>query len=84
MKIKLVTRNMGFISDKKLEKYLPSEDYFKQGLYMLDVGQNDLDGAFNSKTEDQVMAFIPTILSQFEAGIQVGWLVYLISLYLIN
>ncbi|KAH9730010.1 GDSL esterase/lipase [Citrus sinensis] len=56
--------------DKKLEKYLPSEDYFKQGLYMLDVGQNDLDGAFNSKTEDQVMAFIPTILSQFEAGIQ--------------
>ncbi|ESR57382.1 hypothetical protein CICLE_v10023684mg [Citrus x clementina] len=46
------------------------KDYFKQGLYMLDVGQNDLDGAFNSKTEDQVMAFIPTILSQFEAGIQ--------------
>ncbi|KAJ4727533.1 GDSL esterase/lipase [Melia azedarach] len=56
--------------DKKLEKYLPPQDYFEQGLYMLDVGQNDLDGAFNSKSEDQVIAFIPTILSQFESGIQ--------------
>lgn len=68
---------MGSVSDKKLEKYLPSEDYFKQGIYMLlDMGQNDLDGAFNSKTEDQVMASIPTILSQFDAGIQVGWFIF--------
>lgn len=63
---------MKFLLDKKLEKYLPPQDYFEQGLYMLDVGQNDLDGAFNSKSEDQVIAFIPTILSQFESGIQVG------------
>ncbi|KAK4841414.1 hypothetical protein QYF36_003996 [Acer negundo] len=39
--------------DKELENYLPSADYFKQGLYMFDVGQNDLDGAFYSKSEAQ-------------------------------
>ncbi|CAK7348189.1 unnamed protein product [Dovyalis caffra] len=57
--------------DEKFQKYLPLEDYFKQGLYMFDVGQNDIDGAFNSKSEDQVIASIPTILSEFEAGIKV-------------
>ncbi|KAL5796779.1 hypothetical protein ACOSQ2_001599 [Xanthoceras sorbifolium] len=57
--------------DRELEHYLPSEDYFKQGLYMFDMGQNDLDGAFKSKSEDQVLAFIPTILSLFGTGIQI-------------
>ncbi|GAV78717.1 Lipase_GDSL domain-containing protein [Cephalotus follicularis] len=56
--------------DKKLNKYLPSAEYFKQGLYMFDVGQNDIDGAFYSKSEDQVIGFIPTILSDFENGIK--------------
>ncbi|KAK3193899.1 hypothetical protein Dsin_025209 [Dipteronia sinensis] len=56
--------------EKELENYLPSADYFKQGLYMFDVGQNDLDGAFYSKSEAQVLAFVPTILSLFETGIQ--------------
>lgn len=58
-------------SDKKLQKILPLEDYFRDGLYGFDVGQNDLDGAFYSKSEDQVAAFIPTILSEFEAGVEV-------------
>ncbi|KAF8394470.1 hypothetical protein HHK36_020678 [Tetracentron sinense] len=57
-------------NDKSLEKFLPQEDYFKQGLYMFDIGQNDLDGAFYSKSEDQVLALIPTILSEFETGIK--------------
>lgn len=57
--------------DKKLQNVLPFEDYFKQGLYTFDVGQNDLDGAFSSKSEDQVVALIPSIMTEFEAGIQV-------------
>ena len=59
------------VLDKKSQKYLPLEDYFKQGLYMFDMGQNDIDGAFNSKSEDQVISSFPTILSEFEAGIKV-------------
>ncbi|KAA8550904.1 hypothetical protein F0562_002588 [Nyssa sinensis] len=56
--------------DKKLQKFLPQADYFREGLYMFDIGQNDLDGAFYSKSEDQVLALIPTILSEFETGIK--------------
>ncbi|KAL6953267.1 acetylajmaline esterase [Sarracenia purpurea var. burkii] len=55
---------------KKLEKYLPAEEYFGKGLYMFDIGQNDLAGAFYSKTLDQVLASIPTILAEFESGIK--------------
>ncbi|KAM5561337.1 GDSL esterase/lipase [Rosa sericea] len=55
---------------KKLENYLPSEDSFQKGLYVFDIGQNDLAGAFYSKTLDQILAFIPTILAQFESGIK--------------
>ncbi|KAK9919744.1 hypothetical protein M0R45_028324 [Rubus argutus] len=55
---------------KELENYLPLEDSFRKGLYMFDIGQNDLAGAFYSKTLDQILAFIPTILAQFESGIK--------------
>ncbi|GMH10450.1 hypothetical protein Nepgr_012291 [Nepenthes gracilis] len=50
--------------------YLPVEDYFSKGLYMFDIGQNDLAGAFYSKTLDQVLALIPTVLTEFESGIK--------------
>lgn len=60
------------ISDKKFDKYVPSEDIFEKGLYMFDIGQNDLAGAFYSKTLDQILASIPTILLEFETGIKVG------------
>ncbi|KAG5251981.1 GDSL esterase/lipase [Salix suchowensis] len=56
--------------DKKSQKNLPLQDYFNQGLYMFDMGQNDIDGAFNSKSEDQVISSFPAILSEFEAGIK--------------
>ncbi|CAK9151026.1 unnamed protein product [Ilex paraguariensis] len=56
--------------DKKLRKFLPSEDSFRQGLYMFDIGQNDLDAALYSKSEDQVTALIPTILAELEIGIK--------------
>lgn len=47
---------------------------------MFDIGQNDLAGAFYSKTLDQVFASIPTILSEFETGIKVGIVVSNIQL----
>lgn len=59
------------VLDKRLKKSLPSESDFKQGLYMFDVGQNDLDDAFNSRSEDQVVALIPGIISEFESGLKV-------------
>lgn len=39
---------------------------------MFDVGQNDLDGALYSRSERQMRAYIPGILSEFETGLQVG------------
>lgn len=59
-------------SDKRLQKALPSEAYFKQGIYMFDAGQNDIDGAFFwYQSEDQVVASIPSILAEFETGLKV-------------
>lgn len=39
---------------------------------MIDIGQNDIAGAFYSKTLDQVLASIPSILETFEAGLKVN------------
>lgn len=60
-----------FVTDKKLQEFIPSQESFRQALYMFDVGQNDLDGAFYSKSEDEVLALIPIILTEFEAGVKV-------------
>ncbi|KAF3336941.1 GDSL esterase/lipase [Carex littledalei] len=54
----------------KSRRYIPQEDFFCKGLYMFDIGQNDLAGAFYSKTEDQIAALIPTILLEFETGLK--------------
>ncbi|XP_022150798.1 GDSL esterase/lipase At1g54790-like [Momordica charantia] len=56
--------------NRKIDKFLPVEKYFMKGVYMFDIGQNDLAGAFYSKTLDQILASIPTILAEFEAGLQ--------------
>ncbi|KAL6572874.1 hypothetical protein OROHE_002350 [Orobanche hederae] len=55
---------------RRYNKYIPAQDYFRKGLYMFDIGQNDLAVAFYSKTFDQILASIPTILLAFEDGIQ--------------
>ncbi|PIA39316.1 hypothetical protein AQUCO_02600040v1 [Aquilegia coerulea] len=55
---------------KKLSKYIPRKEYFRQGFYMFDIGQNDLALGFRSKSEDQVLASIPSILLEFETGIK--------------
>ncbi|VFQ98785.1 unnamed protein product [Cuscuta campestris] len=57
-------------NSRKYEKYVPAESFFQGGLYMFDIGQNDLAGAFYSKTLDQVLASIPTILLEFENRIE--------------
>jgi hypothetical protein len=67
-----ISFTLSSISGRKFDKYVPSEDIFEKGLYMFDIGQNDLAGAFYSKTLDQVLASIPTILLEFESGIKVG------------
>ncbi|KAF6984637.1 hypothetical protein CFC21_002612 [Triticum aestivum] len=54
----------------RYRRYIPQLDYFSKGLYMFDIGQNDLAGQFYSRTEDQVIASIPTILSEFETGLK--------------
>ncbi|KAJ8440117.1 hypothetical protein Cgig2_003442 [Carnegiea gigantea] len=55
---------------RKFDKYIPSEDFFGKALYMFDIGQNDLAGAFYSKSFDQILASIPYILQEFESGIK--------------
>jgi hypothetical protein len=46
---------------------------------MFDIGQNDLAGAFYSKSLDQILGSIPTILVEFETGIQVGFIHHLLN-----
>lgn len=60
------------VSDKELQNFLPLEEYFRLGLYMFDIGQNDLDYAFYLNSEDQVLFRIPTIVEEFETGIKVS------------
>ncbi|XP_074292766.1 GDSL esterase/lipase At1g54790-like [Silene latifolia] len=55
---------------RKFDKYIPGQDFFDKALYMFDIGQNDLAGAFYSKTLDQILASIPYILQEFETGIK--------------
>ncbi|XP_015875153.3 GDSL esterase/lipase At1g54790 isoform X1 [Ziziphus jujuba] len=56
--------------DKEIDKYLPMENFFEKGLYMFDIGQNDLAGAFYSKTFDEIVASIPSTLLEFETGLK--------------
>jgi hypothetical protein len=41
-------------------------------LYIFDIGQNDLTVALYSQDLDQILALIPIIILEFEAGIKVG------------
>ncbi|KAL5701636.1 acetylajmaline esterase [Ranunculus cassubicifolius] len=69
--LRFKSRVLDFLAQgKKLNKYLPQEKYFRQGLYMFDIGQNDLAIAFRNQSEDQVIASIPSILLEFKTGIE--------------
>ncbi|ONK68031.1 uncharacterized protein A4U43_C05F6470 [Asparagus officinalis] len=54
----------------RFKRFIPQADFFSKGLYMFDIGQNDIAGAFYSQSEDQVLASIPAILSEFETGLK--------------
>ncbi|KAL2950246.1 hypothetical protein AAZX31_20G217600 [Glycine max] len=41
-------QSLQFLQGKKFDQYVPTEDYFEKGLYMFDIGQNDLDVHFYS------------------------------------
>ncbi|KAK3033164.1 hypothetical protein RJ639_036348 [Escallonia herrerae] len=60
-----------FRAAKRLNKYLPASDYFEKGLYMFDIGQNDITVALFRSSFGQVLAFnIPAILSNFEVEVK--------------
>lgn len=54
------------------KKLLPKEEYFSQGLYTFDIGQNDLTaGYFSGMTTDEVKAAVPDILNKFSEIVKV-------------
>ncbi|XP_022776175.1 GDSL esterase/lipase At5g14450-like isoform X1 [Durio zibethinus] len=53
-----------------IKRKLPRPEDFSQALYIFEVGQNDLDGAFKSMTEKQVVESIPGIISQFAQAVK--------------
>ncbi|WJX13166.1 acetylajmaline esterase [Trifolium repens] len=68
--LKFKARVLELLAGKKYNESVPAEDYFEKGLYMFDIGQNDIGGAFYSKDLDQILSLIPTILLEFETGIK--------------
>lgn len=52
------------------KKFL-NEEAFKKALYMIDIGQNDLSGAFGSNANyDQAIAKIPSIIAEIKNAIE--------------
>jgi len=82
--VHLKESDLNDVSGKKFDQFFPNEDSFEKGLYMFDIGQNDLAGAFYSKTLDQILASIPAILLEFETGIKVDNIILLYKFHFIT
>ncbi|KAG6412587.1 hypothetical protein SASPL_125269 [Salvia splendens] len=54
------------IIDFLCHKNLVGEEGFKNALYMIDIGQNDLTAAFNNFPYDQVLLKIPSFISEIK------------------
>ncbi|KAE8698947.1 Esterase [Hibiscus syriacus] len=53
------------------ETLLPKEEDFSSALYTFDIGQNDLTaGYFSNMTVDEVKAYVPDVLDQFQTIIK--------------
>ena len=53
------------------ETLLPKEEDFSNALYTFDIGQNDLTaGYFLNMSTDEVKAYVPDVLNQFQTIIQ--------------
>ncbi|XXG49737.1 hypothetical protein AAC387_Pa02g3830 [Persea americana] len=60
------TRYKAAAKEEIFKGLLPKEEYFSEGLYTFDIGQNDLtSGFFGGMTADEVKAAVPDILNQF-------------------
>lgn len=58
-----------------------SEDGFKNALYMIDIGQNDIARSFaNGHSYSQTVKLIPQIISEIKSGIKVRGFFALIEL----
>ncbi|XP_042002585.1 GDSL esterase/lipase At3g62280-like [Salvia splendens] len=53
-------------------KNLVGEDGFKNAIYMIDIGQNDLTPAFNNVPYDQVLQKIPSFISEIKEAMWVS------------
>lgn len=53
------------------ETLLPKEEDFSNALYTFDIGQNDLTaGYFSNMSTEEVKAYVPDVLNQFQTIIQ--------------
>ncbi|KAL1553044.1 GDSL esterase/lipase LIP-4-like [Salvia divinorum] len=57
-------------------KNFVGEDGFKNGLYVIDIGQNDLTAAFNNVPYDQVLQKIPSFIYEIKDAM---WGIYLLG-----
>ncbi|MBA0682530.1 hypothetical protein Goari_024242 [Gossypium aridum] len=65
------------------EILMPKKEHFSNALYTFDIGQNDLTaGYFSNMSTDDVKAYVPDVLNQFQTIIQaspVGCLPYVME-----
>ena len=63
---------MSFLLGGVYEKLLPKAEVFSRALYTFDIGQNDLAaGYFLNMSTDQIRAYVPDVLAQFNNTIKV-------------
>ncbi|GLU21707.1 hypothetical protein SLE2022_378320 [Rubroshorea leprosula] len=55
--------------NSNIRSELPRPEDFTKALYTFDIGQNDLDAAFNLMTEEQVLASVPGLIDQFAQAV---------------
>lgn len=57
--------------NSSIKSKLPKPEDFSQALYTFDIGQNDLDFAFKSMTEKQIVESFPRTVNQFYDAVKV-------------
>lgn len=56
---------------------------FQNALYMIDIGQNDVNALLSTLPYDQVVAKFPPILAEIKDAVQVGFRFYISVVYVI-
>nr|GMD60573.1 GDSL esterase/lipase LIP-4-like [Ipomoea batatas] len=68
-------------------KSMFGEDDFRNAVYLIDIGQNDITGAFSNHSQLEVLGMIPSFINGIKAAIEVYMLFFfffLIHLYLLQ